>query len=224
MGISDKSLGLPEGTQIVLKEILHSMCYARSGEEYNNSCKKFKEVAQTLVQSYFIKNWHSISAEWVLRFTFSCGNFSNNRVKSFNGKLKTVTDHHSTLEQFIQGLFTVVYSTRNECNHKVAIIFQKWKVVNYLPGSTQEQHATLLVAYAAIFVNQQIKYQDMVGNIAKDIDRFYDIHPSQGIEKVSKSNCTCLFYSSMRLPCRKIFAVRTVQKESLFSESLWDFR
>ena len=33
MGISDKSLGLPEGTQIVLKEILHSMCYARSGEE-----------------------------------------------------------------------------------------------------------------------------------------------------------------------------------------------
>ena len=60
----------------------------------------------------------------------------------------------------------------------------------------------------------------MVGNIAKGIDRFYDIHPSQGIEKVSKNNCTCLFYSPMRLPCRKIFAVRTVQKESLFSESL----
>lgn len=35
--ISDKSLSLPEGTQIVLKEIFQSMCYARSAEEYNNS-------------------------------------------------------------------------------------------------------------------------------------------------------------------------------------------
>ena len=225
--ISDKSLALPEGTQIVLKEIFQSMCYARSAEEYNNFYQKFKKVAPMHVQSYFNKNWHNIRAEWVLSFVFSCGNFfnnTNNRVESFNGKLKAVIDHYSTLEQFIQGLFTVVYSTRNERNHKVAINFQKRKVENYLPGSTQEQYVTLLTSYAARFVNEQIKCQDSVGNIAKDTDGFYDVHSSRGIEKVSKNSCTCSFYSSMRLPCRHIFAVRTVEKEKLFSESLCDFR
>ena len=42
--ISDKSLALPEGTQIFLKEIFQSMCYARSAEECNNSHEKFKKV------------------------------------------------------------------------------------------------------------------------------------------------------------------------------------
>ena len=150
--ISDKFLALPEGTQIVLKEIFQSMCYSRSAEEYKNFYQKFKKVAPMHVQSYFNKNWHNIRAEWVLSFVFSCGNFfntTNNRVESFNGKLKTVIDHYSTLEQLIQGLFTVVYSTRNERNHKVAINFQKRKVENYLPGSTQEQYVTLLTSYAA---------------------------------------------------------------------------
>ena len=61
--ISDKSLALPEGTQIILKEIFQSMCYARSAEEYNNFYQKFKKVAPMHVQSYFNKNWHNIRAE-----------------------------------------------------------------------------------------------------------------------------------------------------------------
>ena len=127
--ISDKFLALPGGrggTQIVLKEIFQSMCYARSIEEHNNTYKKFKKVAPMHVQFYFNKNWHSIRTEWVLSFVISCGNFfniTNNRVESFNGKLKTVTDHYSILEQFIHDLFTVIYSTRNERNYKVALNF-----------------------------------------------------------------------------------------------------
>lgn len=219
--ISDKSLALPEGTQIVLKEIFQSMCYARSAEEYNNSCEKFKKVAPMHVQSYFNKNWYNIKAEWVLSFVFSWGNFFNttyNRVESFNGKLKTVIHHYSTLEQFIQGLFTILYGTRTERNHKVALNFQRRKIANYLPGSTQDQYATLLTAYAVRFVIEQIKYQDRVGNITKDIDGFYDVCSSRRIEKVSKNSCTCSFYSSMRLPCRHIFAVRKVEKEKLFND------
>ena len=73
-------------------------------------------------------------------------------------------------------------------------------------------------------MNEQIKYQDRVGNITKDIDGFYNVHSPRGTEKVSKNSCKCSFYSSMHLPCRHIFAVRTVEKEDLFSESLCDFR
>lgn len=89
---------------------------------------------------------------------------------------------------------------------------------------SQEQYATLSTAYAVRFVNEQINYQDRVGNITKDIEGFYDVHSSRGIEKVSKNSCTCSYYSSMHLPCRHIFAVRTAEKENLFSEPLRDFR
>lgn len=70
-------------------------------------------------------------------------------------------------------------------------------------------------------MNEQSKYQDRVGNITKDID---DVNSSRGIEKVSKNSCPCSFISSMRVPCRHIFAVRTVEKEKFFSELLCDFR
>ena len=70
-------------------------------------------------------------------------------------------------------------------------------------------------------MNEQSKYQDRVGNITKDIG---DVNSSRGIEKVSKNSCPCSFYSSMRVPCRHIFAVRTVEKENFFNESLCDFR
>ena len=225
--ISDKALGLPEGTQVVLKELFQSMCYAKSEDEYTKHYEHFMNAAPLHVQKYFDKNSHNIRQEWVLSFVFSCGNFlntTNNRVESFNGKLKSVIESYSSLEDFLHGLFTTLYATRNERNHKAATNYQKRKVLKYLPGSIQEQYTTLLTSYAAGFVTQQIEYLDRVGNMTENRNGVFHVHSSRGVEKVSNNSCTCLFFSCMRLPCRHIFAVRQTTSENMYDESLCDIR
>ena len=225
--ISDKALGLAEGTQVVLKNLFQSMCYAKSEYEYTKHYENFMNAAPSHVQKYFDKNWHNIRQEWVLSFGFSCGNFlntTNNRVESFNGKLKSVIESYSSLEDFLHGLFTTLYATRNERNHKAATNYQKRKVLKYLPGSIQEQYTTLLTSYAAGFVTQQIEYLDRVGNMTENRNGVFRVHSSRSVEKVSRNSCTCLFCSSMRFPCRHIFAVRQAANENMYDESLRDIR
>ena len=184
-------------------------------------------AAPLYVQKYFDKNWHNIRQEWVLSFGFSCGNFlntTNNRVESFNGKLKSVIESYSSLEEFLHGLFTTLYAMRNERNHKAAINYQKRKVLKYLPISIQEQYATLLTSYAAGFVTQQIEYLDRVGNMTENRNGVFHVRSSRGIEKVSRNSCTFLFFSSVRLPGSHKFAARQAATENMYDESLRDIR
>ena len=163
----------------------------------------------------------------MLSFVFSCGNFlntTNNRVESFNGELKSVIERYSSLEELLLGLFITLYATRNERNHKAAINYQKRKVLKYLPGSIQEQYPTLLTSYAAEFVTEQIEYLDRVGNMTENHNGIFHVRSSRGVEKVTRRSCTCLFFSSMRLPCRHIFAVRQAAGENMYDKSLCDIR
>ena len=52
----------------------------------------------------------------------------------------------------------------------------------------------------------------------------FHVHSSRGVEKVARDTCTCLFFSSMRLPCRHIFATRQATGESMYDKSLCDIR
>ena len=52
----------------------------------------------------------------------------------------------------------------------------------------------------------------------------FHVHSSRGVEKVTRRSCTCLFFSSMRLPCRHIFAVRQAAGENMYDKSLCDIR
>ena len=180
--IIDKVLGLAEGKQVVLKELFESMCYAKSEGEYAKHYQHFMNAALLHVQKYFGKNWQNIRQEGVLSFVFPCGNFlntTNNRVKRFNGKLKSVIESYSSLEEFLHDLFTALYVTRNERNYKAAINYQKRKVLRYLPGFIHEQYATLLTSYAALFVTQQIEYLHRVGNMTENYNGVFHVHSSR---------------------------------------------
>lgn len=53
---------------------------------------------------YFAKNWHDIREEWVTGLTFKSGKFLNtinNRLESFNSKLKSVILFFSKLSEFL---------------------------------------------------------------------------------------------------------------------------
>ena len=52
----------------------------------------------------------------------------------------------------------------------------------------------------------------------------FHVHSSRGVEKVSRNRCTCLFFSTVRLPCRHIFTVRQAAGENMYNELFCDIR
>uniref|UniRef100_A0A2S2PUJ1 Protein FAR1-RELATED SEQUENCE n=1 Tax=Schizaphis graminum TaxID=13262 RepID=A0A2S2PUJ1_SCHGA len=115
-------------------------------------------MAPESVMEYYNKNWHAIRNEWVMGMTFNTGNFmnkTNNRLESFNGKLKSVISTFSTLEDFVEKLFIVLDCVRLERDKNAIQLVQKQPTQT---NSTPElqQFYRLLTPYA-FNLNVQLK-------------------------------------------------------------------
>ena len=180
---------------------------------------------------YFNESWHSIKDEWVLGLKSACGSFlnsTNNRLESINGKLKQVITHHSSLEDFVTNFFVILTALRTERDHKAAVMFQKVKVQPFQEGAAEYDFVKHLTSYASSFVIKQIELASKVKQIrqtagASDNDS-YTVKTSQGEVQVSELKCACIFFQSMLLPCRHIFALRKMLKKPLFDPALCDNR
>ena len=135
------------------------MCYSINDEDYQKQYNLFLKAAPIHVANYFNKNWHTIRNEWVMGNKCHSGNFlnsTNNRVESFNGKLKSVIDHHSSLEMFLEGLLSIIYVLRNERDHKVVLSVQKRKFHNYELNSAECEYLKHLTPYAGEYAVKQL--------------------------------------------------------------------
>lgn len=109
-----------------LKEIIQDVIYCKSELEYNNLYQHFKTVASETVIEYYNKN--GIQDEWIIGLTCMTRNFmnkTNNRLESFNGKLKSIISCFSTLEHFVEKLFIVLKCVVLECDKNVVKLVQK---------------------------------------------------------------------------------------------------
>ena len=170
-----------------------------------------KDNCPRKVVEYFNENWHVIKSEWVLGLKAACGsflNFTNNRLESINGKLKQVINFHSSLEEFVVKFFVILSSLRTERDHKAALQFQKVKVQPFSPSTPEAAYSKILTSYALAFVIKQIALAEKVKDIQEDDGIIYRVKTSEGMKTVSLEDCECIFRSSMRLPCRHIFALR----------------
>ena len=134
-------------------------------------------------------------------------NFTNNRLESINGKLKQVITYHSSLEEFVAKFFIILTSLRTERDHKAALQFQKIKVQPFPPFSPEAEYSKILTSYALAFVVKQIALAEKVKDFHEN-NGMYLVKTSEGMKKVSLEDCECVFWSSMQLPCRHIFALR----------------
>jgi len=69
-------------------------------------------------------------------------------------------------------------------------------------NSDEEQYIKLLTPYAFEFLHKQLELKQKV----KMTDS--GVFSSEGVLLVTEDNCQCKFWSTMRLPCQHIFAVR----------------
>ena len=93
----------------------------------------------------------------------------------------------------------------------------------YRDDSPQCMYSRLLTSYAATFVHKQLELASIVSNIS-DQNGSYVVNTSEGQKKVTESSCECMFFSSMLLPCRHIFALRSKLAHSLYDPDLCNVR
>ena len=224
--ISCEKMGISSGQRLHCLELVQKMAYAISEAEYLDIYSEFENSAPRTVKSYFDENWRDIRDEWVLGLKCSSGNFlnsTNNRLESINGKLKQVVNRHSSLEEFLEKFFIILTALRTERDHKAALIFQKVKVSPYRDDSPQCMYSRLLTSYAATFVHKQLELASKVSSFS-DQNGSYVVNTSEGQKKVTESSCECMFFSSMLLPCRHIFALRSKLALSLYDPDLCNVR
>ena len=97
------------------------------------------------------------------------------------------------------------------------------RVHTFPEGSAEMKYSKLLTPYASGYLLKQIELISKVKEIKEDNGHFI-IEAAEGTVTLTSSCCSCIFYSSMRLPCRHIFALRTKLSQPLFEAGLCDKR
>jgi len=102
-------------------------------------------------------------------------------------------------------------------------MFQKVKVQPFKQGSSENEYTKLLTSYASGLVIKQLEAAKKVKNIKTENDR-YVVETSEGERTVGITKCSCTFFTSMCLPCRHIFALRTMLGKPLYDPTICDQR
>ena len=74
---------------------------------------------------------------------------------------------------------------------------------------------TVMTPYSYDLLAEQYKMHQKVEVISKDT-----VKSSSGILTVTNDTCGCACYTTLKIPCRHIFAIRVFNKKDLFSETL----
>ena len=220
--ITTDKLGITAAERSLVLEIIQKMAYAKSADEYAELHQDLLGTNLKSVTEYFDTNWHPIREQWVDglkndNLTFQ--NRTNNRIESINQKLKSVISKYSSLPQFFSQLIITLDSLRAERDHRALSVFQKVPITPFKPDSPEYLYMQILTPYALGYVVRQLSLADKVKILGNSGD-VYEINSSEGINRVTVSDCDCGFHKSMQLPCRHIFAVRHRCKVDLYSSDL----
>lgn len=176
-----------------------------------------------VVMTYYLKHWADIKEQWVKYLTFQnlcLSNATNNRLESINGKLKSVINRYSSLEDFIKHFFALINSVRagNDVKNSQMLIKNSR---NFDEGSPEFSYNNLLTSFAFEKVKNQINLsKDCKDLITIEENKYYLANTSEGLINVSPTSCECMFRKSTMLPCRHIFKCRNFLELPLYDESL----
>lgn len=109
--ISCEKLGVTPAERDSSKKYCEALCYAKTEVHYQNIYSNFIKECPTQVVNYYTKNWHEIRTQWARGLVYNSGNFcntTNNRLESFNTKLKSVIPLFSELSEFFKNLFIII--------------------------------------------------------------------------------------------------------------------
>ena len=101
--IKTEKMNITTAQRVTVLEIITKLVYAQNEASYNQFYQQLQNTKLTSVLNYFDKNWHGIRNQWVEGLKHdSCNylNSANNRLESFNQKVKSVVSKYSTVITF----------------------------------------------------------------------------------------------------------------------------
>ena len=201
---------------------LQKLLYSRSEEEYTIHYANFCKEAPSNVLNYYNVNWHSVKYEWVRGFLCESNfnNLTNNRIESFNQKLKLFLEKHSYLTNFLEQLFAFLAVHQNERNTLAKNVSRR---PTFEMTNDEEKYFSLLTNYGFKYVSQQMEEMIHVKFVCKIEDTTYVVKSaaSETIKYyVTPTSCTCSNFKSMGLPCRHLLKIRKIENISLYDALL----
>lgn len=156
--ITCDKLGITPNQRDMSKHVFEKLCYSKNELEYMQIYTDFinSELTPHQVVTYFNKNWHNIREQWVTGLTSESGNFlnsTNNRLESFNSKLKSVIPVYSNLPEFFKKLFIILKCIRSERDHCAMKVIQK-RPTTIFQNVYEEKYYKLLTPYAFNFIKK----------------------------------------------------------------------
>jgi len=128
-------------------------------------------------------------------------NNTNNRLESFNGKLKSVIPIFSTSDDFLDKLFILLKCLRLERDMTAVKMVQKLPIIQSKDPDLSK-YFLLLTSYSFMMVKKQFEAK------------------SEILTFTTIQNCQCKFYIALTLPCCHIFNARRTNNISLYDEDL----
>ena len=208
--VTTSKLGITEEERDSSLQILQSLAYAKSPDEYENLHRKLLNEAPRSVLDYFTKNWHPLKEEWVHCFksyNYNLGEMTTNRVESWNSRIKEVCTSYSTLFKFYQDFCKLIKTLRNERLHKL-VDSQTRLVPHDHDDQELRDYKAICTPYSYLMVHAEHKLLQKVS--LENLDR----------NNTSINSCNCLTHVSKLIPCRHILAKRKMENLPLFDKNL----
>lgn len=198
--------------------ILQSLCYSQSEDDYQKDYKKLCELNLEEVTEYYNTNWHHIRNEWCLfaRNTYSNYlNDTNNRSESMNQKLKMVSNRHAGLLSFFENVSTSLSVLTSEKDIKAVRNDMRMQRVQFEDVALASYHA-FLTPFVFWKIHSEFGMMERINFVSIDVNTATSDHG----RTVSSSKCSCGFHLRMDLPCRHILQFRKHNGLNVFEPEL----
>ena len=216
--ISISKMGITAAQKITASTLIQQIAYSRNEADYMAKYSNLKASVPEKILNYFDKNWHSIREEWVEGLKLQQLNFStrtNNRIESFFQKLSSCVSRSCNLTELLGNFWGLIATLRFERRFRLVQQQQKTSTKENELTIAEQEFEKYLTPFAFTHVQKQIEFAKNVKVLDENT-----VETSSGMLYPTKEGCTCCTYMSMGLPCRHIFALLQVNKESQFCPDL----
>eukprot|EP00118_Oscarella_pearsei_P020011 m.215599 g.215599 ORF g.215599 m.215599 type:complete len:418 (+) comp39835_c0_seq7:476-1729(+) len=218
--ITLEKMKITAGQKEFALELISKMVYSKNEEEYQRFYQDLDQDHLTSVKAYFDANWHGIRNEWVEGLKgeeFTLGESTNNRIESINQKIKSVCSVHSNMNSFFEQFLAFLSVMRNERDHASLMAVAKRRVV--ADNSEESSFAKYLTPFAFSRIVKQLRLYHKVELHVVHSGLLQVLSSGQLLEVNPQENrCSCVFNTTMRLPCRHLLAARVMLGRPLFSK------
>ncbi|XP_078272215.1 zinc finger SWIM domain-containing protein 1-like [Rhinoraja longicauda] len=202
-----------------LLQILHSMCYATSTEDYDLLYRQLLDSNAESAVDYFHKTWHGSRRQWVEGFKHENESYLTStlqRVQVMSQRLAAAVEDFSNVTSFTRDLLKAVDTVRAECDQRV---LQSEPPAGPEDNSAECSYRALLTDFAFRRVRTELQEAESVSFLSVEAERAWPVCRRRALV-MDQASCQCAFRTSMRLPCRHVLALRRLLGSDLFEPSL----